>query len=88
MKVKVQQDGRITLSKKLRQQAHIREGQWLQITLQDGQVLLHSEETAERGLRLTETHPIWQLVGKWASGRSDVSHDKYAHLAQAYEPKR
>ncbi len=85
MKIRVQKDGRITLPKKLRTDANIREGQWLQIDFQGGHILLRPEDDAQRGLRLSETHPIWELVGKWRSGRSDISSDKYSHLAQAYE---
>lgn len=88
MKIRVQKDGRITLPKKLRTEAHIREGQWLQIDLQDGQVLLQPEDGAQGGLRLGEAHPIWKLVGKWRSGQADISSDKYPHLAQAYELQR
>ncbi|MCI2430385.1 AbrB/MazE/SpoVT family DNA-binding domain-containing protein [Candidatus Acetothermia bacterium] len=88
MKVKVQKDGRITLPKKLREEAHIRQGQWLEIVLENGQVLLQPTSVRKSYLRLSEDHPIWKLVGQWASGQADVSSDKYAHLAQAYESKR
>lgn len=47
MKVKVQMDGRITLPKQLREQVRIYRGQWLEIALQDGQLLLRSTESFE-----------------------------------------
>lgn len=76
MKVKVQKDGRITLPKRLREEAYICEGQWLRIRLEDGTVLLHPLETPELGLGLVlhEDHPIWELVGRWAGGRVASGH--------------
>jgi len=87
MKVKVQKDGRITLPKRLREQAYIHEGQWLQIELQGEAVLLQPVELAPPGLLLSEDHPIWGLVGLFSGGCDDVSSDKYPYLGQAYEPK-
>ncbi|GEM_PF-3136187 len=87
MRVKVQKKGRITLPKKLREQAHIREGQWLQIDLQGETLLLRPEKGKSVGLQLREDHPIWDLVGKFSSGCESISQDKYPYLAQAYESK-
>lgn len=87
MKVKVQKDGRIKLPKELRSKAHIRTGQWLDVSLQDTQVVLQASNDGT-GLILSEDHLIWALVGQWGSGQTNVSRDKYAHLAQAYASQR
>ena len=87
MKIKVQKRGRITLPKELRNQARIRTGQWLDVSLQDTQVILQASN-GETGMTLNEDHPIWELVGQWGSGQTDVSSDKYTNLAQAYASKR
>ena len=87
MKIKVQKDGRIRLPKELRGRARIRPGQWLDVSLQDTQVILQASN-GEAGLVLSEDHPIWKLVGQWSSGQTGVSSNKYIHLAQAYASKR
>jgi len=85
MKIKVRKAGQITLPKPIRQALQIREGQALFVEIEDGALILRPETRQEEAGFLTEEHPIWQLVGRWASGHRDVSRDKYKHLAEAYE---
>lgn len=78
VKVKVQKDGQIRLPSEILQA----------LKIEDGQIILQPIVATEETLTLTADHPIWGLVGKWASGERDVSSDKYRHLAEAYEPNQ
>lgn len=88
MKVKVQKDGQIRLPSEILQALKIENGEWLTLKIEDGHILLQPIGATEKTLTLTADHPIWELVGKWASGERNVSSDKYRHLAEAYEPNQ
>ena len=74
--MRVSAKGQLTIPVSLRKKLCIREGDYLQVYLEESEIRLKKIEPIKP---LSAEDPIWRLVGAGASGQKDVSvnHDRY-----------
>lgn len=74
--MRVTAKGQLTIPVAIRKKLNIREGDYLQVQLEENEIRLKKIEPVRP---LGAEDPIWQLIGAGASGQKDVSvnHDRY-----------
>jgi len=74
--MRVTAKGQLTIPAAIRKKLNIREGDYLQVYLEENEIRLKKIEPVRP---LSAEDPIWRLVGAGASGLEDISenHDRY-----------
>ncbi|MDN5376191.1 MAG: hypothetical protein PWQ39_1231 [Thermacetogenium sp.] len=74
--MRVTAKGQLTIPISIRKKLNIREGDYLQVYLENNEIRLRKIEPVRP---LSAEDPIWRLIGAGESGEADVSehHDRY-----------